>query len=325
MSTILVTGGAGYVGSHACKSLAAAGFSPVVYDDLSTGHADLVRWGPLEVGDINDGARLDEVLVRHRPEAILHFAAFSLVGPSVAGPALAYRSNVAGTLTLLEAMRRRGIEKLVFSSSCAVYGTPESLPITEDSPLNPASPYGSSKAMVERMLADCGKAYGLQWAALRYFNAAGADPDGHTGEDHFCETHLIPRALMAASGVLPHLEVFGEDWPTEDGTCIRDYVHVSDLARWHVAALERLGKDRDSLVLNLGTGRGHSVRQVVNAAELVSGRTIPLVMSARRPGDPAILVADSTRARSELGVEPALSGLDSMVESAWRWLVRRKV
>jgi UDP-arabinose 4-epimerase len=324
MSTVLVTGGAGYVGSHACKALAAAGWDPIVYDDLSTGHADLVRWGLLERGDINDAARLDQVLTRHRPDAVLHFAAFSLVGPSVTDPALAYRRNVAGSLTLLEAMRRHGVGKLVFSSSCAVYGIPETLPITEDLPLHPVNPYGGSKAMVERMLADCGSAYGLRWAALRYFNAAGADPDGETGEDHACETHLIPRALMAAAGVLPHLQVFGGDWPTEDGTCIRDYVHVSDLARWHVAALERLDQDGTGMALNLGTGRGWSVRDVVNAVELVTDRPVPLVVAPRRPGDPAILVADPTRACAELGIAPSLPGLDSMVETAWRWMLRRR-
>lgn len=320
MLSVLVTGGAGYVGSHACKALAASGFTPVTYDDLSTGHRDLVRWGPLEEGDVGDADRLGEVLARHRPVAVMHFAAQSLVGESVRDPARFYRSNVAGTLTLLEAMRRHGVENVVFSSTCATYGLPETAPIAEDAPQRPINPYGWSKLMVERLLADFGAAYGVQWAALRYFNAAGADPDGETGEDHRPETHLIPRTLMAAAGWLPHLDVFGVDWPTPDGTCLRDYVHVSDLARWHVAALDHLLGGRGSLALNLGTGKAHSVAEVVAAVERVTGRIVPLHHSARRAGDPPVLVADPSRALAILGEPPHFTDLDVIVATAWRFM-----
>jgi len=324
MQTVLVTGGAGYVGSHACKALAAAGWRPVVYDDLSTGHPELVRWGPLEQGDIGDPARLDDVLARHRPQAVMHFAAASLVGPSVSDPAATYRRNVAGSLALLEAMRRHDIPVLVFSSSCAVYGLPERLPIAEDAPLHPVNPYGWSKAMVERLLDDFGAAYGLRSASLRYFNAAGADPMGEAGEDHEPETHLIPRALMAAAGLAPHLEVFGSDWPTADGTCVRDYVHVADLADWHVQALRHLLAGKESQILNLGSGRGWTVREVAATVERVTGRVVPLVLSPRRPGDPPVLVADPARARQVLGLLSPPAGLDAMVDTAWRWLCRRR-
>ncbi|MBC7906747.1 MAG: UDP-glucose 4-epimerase GalE, partial [Rhodospirillaceae bacterium] len=286
MPSVLVTGGAGYVGSHACKALAAAGFTPVTYDDLSTGHRDLVRWGPFEEGSLSDGERLAGVIARHHPVAVLHFAALSLVGESVRDPARYSRTNVASTLTLLETMRRHDVEAMVFSSTCATYGLPEQVPITEDTPQRPINPYGWSKLMVERLMADHGSAYGLQWAALRYFNAAGADPEGETGEDHQPETHLIPRALLAAAGSMPPMELFGTDWPTPDGTCIRDYVHVDDLARWHVQALVHLLTGKGSLALNLGTGQGWSVRQVLAAVERVTGLPVPVRVAARRAGDP---------------------------------------
>ncbi|CAA7615240.1 UDP-glucose 4-epimerase GalE [Magnetospirillum sp. UT-4] len=323
MQSVLVTGGAGYVGSHVCKALAGAGYQPVSYDDLSTGHRDLVRWGPLEEGDLGDGERLSRVIGRHRPVAVLHFAAASLVGDSVRDPAATYRANVAGSLGLLDAMRRHGVEAMVYSSSCATYGADAPQPMNEDTPQQPINPYGWSKLMTERMLADHGAAYGLQWAALRYFNAAGADPEGETGEDHRPETHLIPRALMAAAGTLPHLDVFGADWPTADGTCVRDYVHVSDLARWHVAALDHLLTGRGSLRLNLGTGRGHSVREVIAAAERATGRAVPIRIAPRRAGDPAVLVADCTRATAVLGSPPVHTELDDIVGSAWRFMERR--
>ncbi len=323
MPSVLVTGGAGYVGSHASKALALAGFTPVVYDDLSTGHRDLVRWGPFEEGSVGDGERLADVMARHRPVAVLHFAALSLVGESVKDPARYYRTNVASTLTLLEAMRRHGIEAMVFSSTCATYGLPERTPISEDTPQAPINPYGWSKLMVERLMADHGSAYGLQWAALRYFNAAGADAAGETGEDHQPETHLIPRALMAAAGLLPALDLFGTDWPTPDGTCIRDYVHVDDLARWHVQALDHLLAGKGSLALNLGTGQGWSVRQVLAAVEHVTGRTVPVRLAARRAGDPPVLVADPGRASAILGIEPRITDMDTIVETAWRFLKGR--
>lgn len=324
MPSVLVTGGAGYVGSHACKALAAAGYVPVCYDDLSTGHADLVKWGPLEEGNLADPERLAGVFARHRPVAVMHFAARSLVGESVRDPASTYRVNVASTLTLLDAMRRFGVEAFVFSSTCATYGLPSRVPIDEDTPQRPINPYGWSKLMVERLLADHGSAYGLQWAALRYFNAAGADPDGETGEDHRPESHLIPRALLAAAGEVPALELFGNDWPTPDGTCIRDYVHVSDLARWHVVALEHLLAGKGAVAVNLGTGQGCSVNQVLQSVERVTGRAVPVRRAARRAGDPPVLVADSGRARALLGAEPSFRDLDSIVDTAWRFLQRRR-
>lgn len=324
MSSVLVTGGAGYVGSHACKALAAAGYRPIVYDDLSTGRPDLVKWGPLEEGTLLDAERLADVLARHRPIAVLHFAARSLVGESVRDPAAVYRANVGATLTLLDAMRRFGIEVLVFSSTCATYGLPKGVPITEDEPQAPINPYGWSKLMVERMLADHGAAYGLQWAALRYFNAAGADPDGETGEDHRPETHLIPRALLAAAGEVPALDLFGTDWPTPDGTCIRDYVHVSDLAQWHVSALEHLLVGKGSLALNLGSGQGWSVREVLRAVENVTGRAVPVRAATRRAGDPAVLVADPSRARAVLGAQSRYTDIETIVDTAWRFLARRR-
>lgn len=324
MLSVLVTGGAGYVGGHACKALAAAGWQPVVYDNLSTGHRDLVRWGPFEEGDVGDADRLSQVVAHYRPQAVMHFAAASLVGESVRDPARYYRANVAATLTLLDVMRRHGVEHVVFSSSCATYGLPETAPISEDAPQRPINPYGWSKLMVERLLADYGAAYGLQWAALRYFNAAGADPDGECGEEHDPETHLIPRALMAAAGRLPHLDLFGADWPTPDGTCIRDYVHVTDLAGWHAAALDHLVHGKGSLALNLGTGRGWSVREVLSAVERVTGRPVPLRVAARRAGDPPVLVADPARARAALAAEPAFTDMDAIVDTAWRWMQRRR-
>ena len=324
MSSVLVTGGAGYVGSHACKALAAAGYRPIVYDDLSTGHPDLVKWGPLEEGTLLDADHLADVLARHRPIAALHFAARSLVGESVRDPAAVYRTNVAATLTLLDALRRFGIEVLVFSSTCATYGLPQRVPITEETPQAPINPYGWSKLMVERVLGDHGAAYGLQWAALRYFNAAGADAEGDTGEDHRPETHLIPRALLAAAGEVPALDLFGTDWPTPDGTCIRDYIHVSDLAQWHVAALQHLLAGKGSLALNLGSGQGWSVRQVLRAVENVTGRAVPVRIAARRAGDPPVLVADPSRARAVLGAQDRYTEIEAIVDTAWRFLARRR-
>jgi UDP-glucose-4-epimerase GalE len=323
MSTILVTGGAGYVGSHACKALAAAGHTPVVYDNLGRGHREFVRWGPLEVGDVGDGARLDAVFARHRIDAVMHFAALAYVGESVEQPALYYRNNVGGTLELLEAMRRAGVRRLVFSSTCATYGVPERMPITEDLPQQPINPYGMSKLIVERMLRDYDAAYGLRSVSLRYFNAAGCDPDGEVGEDHDPETHLIPRVLTAADGALPHVEIFGTDYPTPDGTCQRDYVHVSDLAAGHVQALDYLGRGGATTAVNLGTGRAFSVREVVAAAERVTGRRVPVREAARRAGDPPVLVADATRARMVLGFAPGFTEIGPIVETAWRWHKRK--
>jgi UDP-glucose-4-epimerase GalE len=322
MSTILVTGGAGYVGSHACKALAAAGHTPVAYDNLSRGHREFARWGPLVVGDLRDGARLDETFAQHRIDAVMHFAALAYVGESVGEPALYYRNNVGGTLELLEAMRRAHVDRLVFSSTCATYGMPERMPIAEDTEQRPINPYGASKLMIERVLRDYDSAYGLRSVSLRYFNAAGCDPEGEVGEDHDPETHLIPRVLMAADGALPHVEVFGTDYPTPDGTCLRDYVHVTDLADGHVRALDYLQRGGASAAINLGTGRAFSVREVIGAAERVTGRRIPVREAARRAGDPPVLVADATRARALVGFAPHFTEIEPIVATAWRWYKR---
>jgi UDP-arabinose 4-epimerase len=324
MSTIFVTGGAGYVGSHACKALAAAGYRPVVYDNLSRGFAELVKWGPLVQGDLGDRTALDAAFAVHKPVAVMHFAAFAFVPESVADPYLYYRNNMAGTLTLLEAMRAASVDRLVFSSTCAVYGSVTKTPIPETTPTAPVNAYGESKLMVERMLADAARAYGLRWTALRYFNACGADPDGETGELHDPEPHLIPRALMAATGEIPLLDVFGEDWPTPDGTCVRDYIHVADLAAAHVAALRRLEKGGEPGPFNLGTGSGLSVREIVDAVVRVTGRKVPTRIGPRRPGDPPALVADAARARAELGFAPKFSDIDTIVSTAWRWYRARR-
>jgi len=317
--TILVTGGAGYVGAHACKALAAEGFRPVVLDNLVYGHEAAVRWGPFERGDTADRQRLDDVFARHRPVAVMHFAAFAYVGESVADPGKYYRNNVAGTLTLLEAMRDHGVRAFVFSSTCATYGVPGRVPIVETDPQAPINPYGMSKLMVEAMLRDFDHAHGLKSAALRYFNAAGADPDGEIGEAHDPETHLIPLALDAVAGIGPPLTVFGEDYATADGTCVRDYIHVADLADAHVAALRALLGGAPSKAYNLGTGNGFSVRQVLDAVAKVTGRAVPHQVGPRRPGDPPELVADPSLANRELGWRPRLSDLDTIVATAWAW------
>ncbi len=322
MSTILVTGGAGYIGSHACKALARAGFLPVSYDSLEHGHADAVRWGPLEQGALADRARLDDVIDRHRPIAVMHFAAYAYVGESVRDPGKYYHNNVAGSLGLLEAMRDHGIDKLVFSSTCATYGVPQRLPLTEDHPQQPINPYGASKWMVERMLADFDAAHGLRSMSLRYFNAAGADPDGEAGERHDPETHLIPLVLEAATGTRPDITVFGSDYATPDGTCIRDYIHVSDLADAHVLALQALLGGAATTAYNLGNGKGFSVREVIDCARRVTGRDIAVSEGARRPGDPAVLVGDASRIRRELGWSPNYADLDTIIGTAWRWQQR---
>lgn len=318
---ILVTGGAGYIGSHACKALAAAGYLPVAFDNLVYGHREAVKWGPLVVGDIADRRALDAVFAEHRPAAVMHFAAYAYVGESVSDPARYYRNNVGGSLSLLDAMREAGCGALVFSSTCATYGEPGAMPIREDHAQQPVNPYGRTKLVIEQAMADYGRAYGLRWAALRYFNACGADPDGEIGERHDPETHLIPRALMAAAGKLECLELFGEDYDTPDGTCVRDYVHVTDLARAHVLALAHLLDGGRSLVLNLGTGRGTSVREIIAAVERVSGRRVPVRVSPRRAGDPPRLWADPSEAWRVLGFKTRFNDLDEIMETAWRFHV----
>ncbi len=320
---VLVTGGAGFIGSHTCKALRAAGYTPITYDALNRGDRAAVRYGPLVVGDITDRAALDACLARYRPTAILHFAAFAYVGESVADPALYYRNNVVGSLTLLDAALAAGIDKIVFSSTCATYGTPDHLPITEATPQRPINPYGASKLMVERMLADLSAAHGLRSVSLRYFNAAGADPEGELGEDHDPETHLLPLAIMAALGSGPALQVFGQDYPTSDGTCIRDYIHVADLADAHVRALAYLERGGATLAANLGTGAGYSIRQILDAVEGVLGRPVPHRIAPRRPGDPPSLVADPTLAQQVLGWTPTRSDLPTIVRTAAAWLQRK--
>lgn len=321
--TVLVTGGAGYIGSHVCKALSKAGFTPITYDNLSRGHIWAVKWGPFEQGDICDAGRLSEVMARHRPIAVMHFAAYCYVGESVTDPALYYSINVGGTLALLEAMRRCDIKKIVFSSTCATYGIPRAIPIPETHPQDPTSPYGASKLAVERMLMDFGAAYGLALAILRYFNAAGADPECEIGEAHAPETHLIPLAMQAGETGHPPLTVFGNDYPTADGTAIRDYIHVADLGSAHLAALKHLLSGGGSLALNLGTGQGHSVLEVISAVERSCGRKVPVRYGPRRPGDSSILVADATKASSILGWRPSLSEIEAMVRTAWQWHNRR--
>lgn len=318
---ILVIGGAGYIGSYTSKALTRAGHQVTVFDNLSTGHRDLARWGKLVEGDILDAASLRNCLGAIQPDGIIHFAAFSLVGESVQNPGKYFRNNVAGTLNLLEAMRDVGVRNIVVSSSAAVYGTPKQMPITEECAADPINPYGETKMFMERMLADFSRAHELSWIALRYFNAAGADPEGETGERHFPETHLIPRALMAVDGRLPDFHVLGDDYPTPDGTCIRDYIHIQDLARAHVLAVERLarGGAHEGMAINLGTGTGFSVREILNAIEKVTGFPMPYSIGPRRAGDPPILVADASRARKVLGWTPEHSNMESIIRDAWAW------
>jgi len=315
---ILVTGGAGYVGSHCLRALIAAGHEAVVYDNLSRGHKKAVPAGLLVEGDLTDEAKLAAVLKERKIEAVMHFAALALVGESVEKPDLYYRNNVVGSFHLLEAMREAGVGKIVFSSTTATYGTPEKMPIAETTPQQPINPYGFSKLVVERMLDDYADAHGFGFAALRYFNAAGAAPDGKIGEDHTPESHLIPIVLQVALGQRESIGIFGDDYPTSDGTCIRDYVHVDDLASAHLAALDRLQLGK-SIKVNLGTGRGYSVREVINACRKITGHKIPEKKAPRRPGDPPELIADSRLARKLLDWSPKYETVESIVETAWRW------
>jgi UDP-arabinose 4-epimerase len=322
-ASVLVTGGAGYIGSHACKALAAAGFLPVTLDNLVYGHREAVRWGPFVEGDLADEALVRRALREHRVEAVIHFAGYAYVGESMQAPGKYFRNNFANTVTLLEAMRAEGVPAIVFSSTCATYGIPQAVPIGEEHPQQPVNPYGDSKLFVERMLEWYHGAHGLRYATLRYFNAAGADADGEIGEDHDPETHLIPLVIDAALGRRPQVSIFGTDYPTPDGTAIRDYIHVTDLAVAHVQAVDRLRGSVERLRLNLGTGQGHSVREVIRMVEAVSGRPVPAVEAPRRPGDPPELVAAVGKAREALGWVPRHSDLRNIVETAWRWHSRR--
>lgn len=315
---ILVTGGAGYVGSHTCLALAEAGFLPVVYDNLSNGHAAHVLWGPLEEGDIRDGDRLDEVIARHRPVAVLHFAALIEVGESVREPGRFYDNNVGGAISLIEAARRGGLDQMVFSSTCATYGAPVRLPMDEDHPQAPLNPYGRSKLMIEQALSDYSIYAGFRSVCLRYFNAAGADEQGRIGERHDPETHAIPLALQTVLGQRSAFRVFGDDYDTRDGTAVRDYVHVSDLADAHVRALRYLLNGGESAVFNLGTGTGVTVKELVAEIRRVTGRPFIVETAPRREGDSPCLVADNGRARDVLGWRPSRD-LGDIVQSAWRW------
>jgi UDP-glucose 4-epimerase len=315
---LLVTGGAGYVGSHTVRAATGAGHEVWVYDDLVQGHAQAVPADRLVQGRLNDPKLLAETLRQHHIEAVLHFAALCLVGESVRLPARYWRNNVEGTLALVECMRESGVECIVFSSTCAVYGVPESVPITENESRKPLSPYGSSKLACEHLLADYARSFGMAAMALRYFNAAGASPEGDIGEDHDPETHLIPLVLQTALEQRPAIQILGTDYPTPDGTCIRDYVHVDDLAEAHLLALERLQPGRLECI-NLGTGKGYSVQQVVEAARAVTGRPIATEAHPRREGDPPELVAAAAKARRELGWRPRYTDIEAIIETAWRW------
>lgn len=317
--TILVTGGAGYIGSHCCKALAAAGYNPVVLDNLVYGHAEAVRWGPLEEGDMANRGWVDTVFAWHMPAAVIHFAAYAYVGESVTDPGKYYSNNTSAALGLIESAQAHGVKHFVFSSTCATYGIPDAVPIREDAPQRPINPYGRSKLMVEQMLEDFDRAHGLKSIALRYFNAAGADPEGELGESHDPETHLIPLALDAAAGRREALVVNGEDYATPDGTCIRDYIHVSDLADAHVRALGLLLAGGESDRINLGTGNGASIRDIIGTIERVTGCKVPHSIGPRREGDPPSLVADAARAREVLGWKPRHSDLDTIIATAWAW------
>lgn len=315
----LVTGGAGFIGSHACKALARQGHEVLVYDNLSTGHREFARYGAFVHGDLNDMQKLRAAFHDFRPDIVLHFAAHIEVGESVLNPGKYYRNNVAGTLNLLEAMRDEDVPNIVVSGTCAVYGQPERMPIDESLPTRPINPYGRTKLFMEQMLEDFAAAHNMGWASLRYFNAAGADPAGETGELHSPETHLIPRIIMAALGIISEIKIFGDDYPTPDGTCIRDYIHVGDLATAHIKAAEHLLKGGKSMALNLGTGKGASVLEILKKLEKISGRKIPHSIEKRRPGDPPALVAAADAARETLGWQ-AEKNLDDILRDAWNFL-----
>lgn len=318
-TSILVTGGAGYIGSHTCKALASAGFRPITFDNLMCGNRWAVRWGPFVHGDLSDRSFVEEVIRRHKIEAVIHFAAYAYVGESMQDPGKYFQNNVVNTANLLQALKATGVGQVVFSSTCATYGVPDRIPIREDHATKPVNPYGESKLFIERALHWYGVSHGLRSVSLRYFNAAGADPHGEIGESHDPETHLIPLVIQTALGDHPYIEIFGTDYPTADGTAIRDYIHVTDLAEAHVQSLMYLLNGGESTTLNLGTGRGHSVREVIAAVEEVSGSSLPVIEAARRPGDPPILVADATKSGKVLHWSPHLSTLERIVETAWQW------
>jgi UDP-glucose 4-epimerase len=322
MDNILVVGGAGYIGSHMSKCLAERGYNPIVFDNLSTGHREAAGYGPFIEGSTADGRLLEQVFAEHDISAVMHFAADCYVGESVVKPAKYYRNNVANTINLLNVMVSRHVSNFVFSSSCATYGEPVQSPMTEQHPQNPVNVYGRTKFMVEQVLRDFRDAYEFDYISFRYFNAAGADPEGEMGEDHEPETHLIPIVLQTALGQREKVTVFGGDYPTPDGTCVRDYIHISDLAQAHLLGLERLLGGHPGGSYNLGNGKGYSVKEVIDACCAVTGQSIPFTMAERRPGDPASLIASSQKAMTALGWQPEFGDLHTMIETAWKWHTR---
>jgi UDP-glucose 4-epimerase len=316
---ILVTGGAGYIGSHCCKELSQKGFHPITIDNLVYGHRHFVRWGEFFQGDVGNPAHLKQCFSRHKIDAVMHFAAYAYVGESVENPLKYYENNLRNTIELLHAVVENNVRYFVFSSTCATYGNPLKTPIDEDHPQNPINPYGKTKRMIEQILEDYQAAYGLEYISLRYFNAAGADPDADVGEDHDPETHLIPLVLDVAAGKRKAIKVFGTDYETPDGTCIRDYIHVTDLARAHILAIERLLDGAGSGVYNLGNGQGFSVLEVIQRAGKITGKDIAAENADRRPGDPPVLIASNAKAVKELGWQPQYAGLDDIIGTAWRW------
>lgn len=320
---ICVTGGAGFIGSHTCKLLAESGHEVFVYDNLSTGHRDAARWGEFFHGDIRDTQTLRSCFRRVRPDGVIHFAGYINVGESVTEPGKYFSNNVGGSLSLLEAMRDENVPAIVVSGSCAVYGEPKTVPIAEDCPKAPINTYGASKLVMEWMLADFARAYGLSWMSLRYFNAAGCSPEGEIGERHEPETHLIPRVIKAALGELDAIDIYGDDYPTPDGTCIRDYIHVEDLAKAHLLAMKHLLDAKPSMALNLGTGTGYSVREIIDGVSRLAGKPVPTRIIKRREGDPPRLVADSSKVRETLGWQPE-KNLEQSLEDAWNFLKARQ-
>ena len=316
---ILVTGGAGYIGSHCCKELSKKGFQPVTIDNLVYGHEDFVKWGEFFKGDVGDPAPLKKCLDQHKIDAVMHFAAYAYVGESVEDPVKYYENNLRNTIQLLHAVLDHKIKYFVFSSTCATYGHPQKTPIDEDHPQNPINPYGKTKRMIEEIMQDYQNAYGLKYISLRYFNAAGADPDAEVGEDHDPETHLIPLVLDAAIGKRKDIKVFGTDYETPDGTCIRDYIHVTDLAQAHILALQQLMDGADSNAYNLGNGQGFSVLEIIERARKITGKNITVENSDRRPGDPPVLIASNEKAVKELGWKPQYADIDDIIGTAWRW------
>jgi UDP-glucose-4-epimerase GalE len=319
MKDILVIGGAGYIGSYMCKYLAKHGYNPIVFDNLIYGHRQAVKWGPFIKASMSDSNLLGEIFEKYEIVAVMHFAAFCYVGESVTEPAKYYRNNVSETINLLQAMIEKRVSNFIFSSTCATYGEPMEIPITEEHPQNPINPYGKSKLMVEQILDDFKNAYGLQSISLRYFNATGADPDGELGEDHRPETHLIPLILQTALGQRETINIFGDDYQTKDGTCIRDYIHIADLAQAHLLALERLLNGFDGERYNLGNGDGYSVKEVIEVARQVTEKQIPAKIVERRPGDPAVLIGSSEKIVNELGWKPQFADLNTIIETAWKW------